>query len=67
MGRSASHVPYVLPGELALVRMGISAATPWIPKAENVILLGPPGFAKTHRGIGLGIKAFHATYNPRLR
>jgi DNA replication protein DnaC len=26
-------------------------------KAENVILLGPPGIGKTHLAIGLGVKA----------
>lgn len=38
------------------------ATTTWIAKAENVVLLGPPGVGKTHLGIGLGIKACHAGY-----
>lgn len=38
------------------------ATTTWIAKAENVVLLGPPGVGKTHLGIGLGIRACHAGY-----
>ncbi|MDF1490278.1 IS21-like element helper ATPase IstB [Tessaracoccus caeni] len=38
------------------------ATTTWITKADNVILLGPPGVSKTHLEIGLGIKAAHAGY-----
>lgn len=34
----------------------------FVAKAENVVLLGPPGVGKTHLGIGLGIKACHAGY-----
>ncbi|MDI3329202.1 MAG: IS21-like element helper ATPase IstB [Micrococcus sp.] len=42
------------------------ATTTFVPKAENVILLGPPGTGKTHLGIGLGIKACHAGYPVRF-
>jgi DNA replication protein DnaC len=35
----------------------------FIAKAENVILLGPPGLGKTHLAIGLGVKAAHAGYS----
>lgn len=34
----------------------------WVHRAENIVLLGPPGTGKTHLAIGLGIKATHAGY-----
>ena len=34
----------------------------FVAKAENVVLLGPPGVGKTHLGIGLGIKACQSGY-----
>ncbi|RSM37838.1 AAA family ATPase [Amycolatopsis balhimycina DSM 5908] len=35
----------------------------FLAKAENVILLGPPGIGKTHLAIGLGVKATQAGYS----
>ena len=36
------------------------ATSTYVTKAENVILLGPPGLGKTHLAIGLGVKATQA-------
>lgn len=38
------------------------ATATFVAKAENVILLGPPGLGKTHLAVGLGIKAAQAGY-----
>lgn len=35
----------------------------FVAKAENVILLGPPGIGKTHLAIGLGVKATQSGYS----
>ena len=32
----------------------------WIARADNVVLLGPPGVGKTHLALGLGLKAVQA-------
>jgi DNA replication protein DnaC len=39
------------------------ATSTFIAKAENVILLGPPGIGKTHLAIGLGVKAAQNGYS----
>ena len=39
------------------------ATATFVAKAENVILLGPPGLGKTHLAIGLGIKTAQAGYS----
>ncbi len=38
------------------------AAGTFVPKGENVNLLGPPGIDKTHFAIRLGAKATHSGY-----
>ena len=39
------------------------ATSTYVAKAENVVLLGPPGIGKTHLAIGLGIKAAQNGYS----
>jgi DNA replication protein DnaC len=39
------------------------ATATFVAKAENVILLGPPGLGKTHLAIGLGVKATQAGFS----
>nr|WP_305039485.1 IS21-like element helper ATPase IstB [Frankia sp. Cj3] len=39
------------------------ATATYIAKAENIVLLGPPGIGKTHLAIGLGVKAAQAGYS----
>ncbi len=39
------------------------ATAGFVPRADNVVLLGPPGIGKTHLAIGLGIKAAPAGHS----
>ncbi|OBJ59752.1 AAA family ATPase [Mycobacterium sp. 1423905.2] len=52
------HLPSLRRDVLAHLATGT-----FVPKAENVILLGPPEIGKTHIAIGLGVKAAHAGYS----
>lgn len=58
--------PPTFPAQLPSPRRDVLAhlATgTFVAKAENVILLGPPGIGKTHLAIGLGVKATQAGYS----
>ncbi len=52
------HLPSLRRDVLAHLATGT-----FVAKAENVILLGPPGVGKTHLAIGLGVKATQAGYS----
>lgn len=52
------HLPSLRRDVLAHLATGM-----FVPKAENVVLLAPPGIGKTHIAIGLGVKAAHAGYS----
>jgi DNA replication protein DnaC len=52
------HLPSMRRDVLAHLATGT-----FVAKAENVVLLGPPGIGKTHLAIGLGVKAAHAGHS----
>jgi len=52
------HLPSLRRDVLAHLATGT-----FVAKAENVILLGPPGIGKTHLAIGLGVKTAQAGYS----
>jgi DNA replication protein DnaC len=52
------HLPSLRRDVLAHLATGM-----FVAKADNVILLGPPGIGKTHLAIGLGVKAAQAGYS----
>ena len=52
------HLPSLRRDVLAHLATGT-----FVAKAENVILLGPPGIGKTHLAIGLGVKAAQTGYS----
>jgi DNA replication protein DnaC len=39
------------------------AGLSWVERAQNVVILGPPGVGKTHLAVGLGVKAVEAGYS----
>ncbi|MFD8888786.1 ATP-binding protein [Streptomyces erythrochromogenes] len=53
------HLPSLRRDVLAHLATGT-----FVAKAENVILLGPPGIGKTHLAIGLGVKATRPAIGP---
>src|SRR2546430_9257884 len=55
---SLDHLPSLRRDVLAHL-----ATSMFVAKAENVILLGPPGLGKTHLAIGLGVKATQAGFS----